>query len=211
MLASLRRLRSRSCGTRQSAGAFRANLTKNRLPSGTASGRNQLRTRVQKVRKISRQLTKSVEPNEASLRDRRVCSRVACVLYPSGSSATALAAVLVNSLPREHHMSHLRGHDFAGGHLGMPLRFYISWSPVAAVPDLPKSAAHGPLLFLRNHADLASAMRLTPRCMDMLKLLSAARWLRTRQLRRRFFAGSSANAAQKRLRALVAGNYVRRL
>ena len=54
-------------------------------------------------------------------------------------------------------------------------------------------------------------MRLTPRCMDMLKLLSAARWLRTRQLRRRFFAGCSVNAAQKRLRALAAGNFVRRL
>lgn len=54
-------------------------------------------------------------------------------------------------------------------------------------------------------------MRLTPRCLEILKLLSAARWLRTRQLHRRFFAQATANAAQRRLRALSAADYLRRV
>ena len=51
-------------------------------------------------------------------------------------------------------------------------------------------------------------MRLTTRCHEILKLLSAARWLRTRQLHRRFFAAASVDAAQKRLHKLVEGRYL---
>src|SRR5438552_13069327 len=54
-------------------------------------------------------------------------------------------------------------------------------------------------------------MRLTNRCHEILKLLSSARWLRTSQLHRRFFAPASVDAAQKRLHKLVEGRYLARL
>ena len=54
-------------------------------------------------------------------------------------------------------------------------------------------------------------MRLTPRCLDLLRLLVAARWLTTGQVHRRFFTRASLDAARKRLRKLVAGKYLRRV
>ena len=51
-------------------------------------------------------------------------------------------------------------------------------------------------------------MRLTQRCINLLRLLSAARWLTTRQIHRRFFAGATPDAARKRLRKLTAGEYL---
>ena len=51
-------------------------------------------------------------------------------------------------------------------------------------------------------------MRLTKRCLALLKLLRAARWLTTSQIRRRFFAGATDDAAQKRLRKLVQAGYL---
>ena len=54
-------------------------------------------------------------------------------------------------------------------------------------------------------------MRLTDRCHEILKLLSAARWLRTRQLHRRFFVPATVDAAQKRLHKLVEGRYLVRV
>lgn len=51
-------------------------------------------------------------------------------------------------------------------------------------------------------------MRLTPRCMDLLRLLSAARWLTTRQIHHRFFADRTMDAARKRLRKLTAHDYL---
>ena len=51
-------------------------------------------------------------------------------------------------------------------------------------------------------------MKLTPRCINLLRLLSAARWLTTGQIHRRFFAGATADAARKRLRKLTAGEYL---
>lgn len=51
-------------------------------------------------------------------------------------------------------------------------------------------------------------MRLTPRCIDLLRLLSASRWLSTSQIHRRFFASATVDAARKRLRKLNAGNYI---
>ena len=53
-------------------------------------------------------------------------------------------------------------------------------------------------------------MRLTTRCRDLLKLLAAARWLKTRQVQRRFFGNVSVDAARKRLAKLAAGRYVLR-
>src|SRR5439155_26969938 len=48
----------------------------------------------------------------------------------------------------------------------------------------------------------------TKRCLDILSLLAAARWLTTRQLHRRFFAGATTDAARKRLRALEQEKYI---
>lgn len=51
-------------------------------------------------------------------------------------------------------------------------------------------------------------MKLTPRCMNLLRLLAAARWLTTRQIHSRFFPGATMDAARKRLRKLAAGDYL---
>jgi DNA-binding PadR family transcriptional regulator len=51
-------------------------------------------------------------------------------------------------------------------------------------------------------------MRLTERCIDLLKLLLVARWLTTAQIHRRFFSTATADAVRKRLRKLSAAGYV---
>ena len=51
-------------------------------------------------------------------------------------------------------------------------------------------------------------MRLTKRCLALLKLLRAARWLTTSQIHRRFFSDSTMDAARKRLRKLVGEKYL---
>jgi hypothetical protein len=51
-------------------------------------------------------------------------------------------------------------------------------------------------------------MKLTPRCINLLRLLSTSRWLTTGQIHRRFFAGATPDAARKRLRKLTAGEYL---
>jgi hypothetical protein len=51
-------------------------------------------------------------------------------------------------------------------------------------------------------------MKLTPRCINLLRLLSAARWLTTRQIHCRFFPDATMDAARKRLRKLTAGEYL---
>lgn len=51
-------------------------------------------------------------------------------------------------------------------------------------------------------------MKLTPRCINLLRLLATARWLTTRQIHHRFFAHASSDAARKRLRKLTAGQYL---
>lgn len=51
-------------------------------------------------------------------------------------------------------------------------------------------------------------MKLTPRCTNLLRLLSAARWLTTRQIHCRFFGGVTLDAARKRLRKLTEGEYL---
>jgi hypothetical protein len=51
-------------------------------------------------------------------------------------------------------------------------------------------------------------MRLTPRCLNLLRLLRAARWLTTGQVHARFFPHATFDAARKRLRKLTAGKYL---
>jgi len=50
--------------------------------------------------------------------------------------------------------------------------------------------------------------RLTPRCMDLLRLVRSARWLTTSQLRTRFFAHATPDAARRRLRKLTADRFL---
>src|SRR2546422_1007913 len=51
-------------------------------------------------------------------------------------------------------------------------------------------------------------VRLTKRCMDLLELLRAARWLTTQQVRRRFFPHATLDATRKRLRKLTEAGYI---
>ncbi|MBZ5565094.1 MAG: replication-relaxation family protein [Acidobacteriia bacterium] len=51
---------------------------------------------------------------------------------------------------------------------------------------------------------------MTKRCLDLLHLLRAARWLATDQVRRRFFPKATADAARKRLRKLTDAGYLAR-
>ena len=51
-------------------------------------------------------------------------------------------------------------------------------------------------------------MRLTPRCINLLRLLSSARWLSTRQIHSRFFPEATVDAARRRLRKLTTGEYL---
>jgi hypothetical protein len=64
------------------------------------------------------------------------------------------------------------------------------------------------MLSMRRHGGIAKTLKLTPRCMNLLRLLSAARWLTTRQVHCRFFADATLDAARKRLRKLTAGEYL---
>ncbi len=64
------------------------------------------------------------------------------------------------------------------------------------------------MLSMRHHRGAAETIKLTPRCINLLRLLSAARWLTTRQVHCRFFAGATLDAARKRLRKLTAGGHL---
>ena len=74
--------------------------------------------------------------------------------------------------------------------------------------NLRIAAPLGPVLRLRRDDEIARAMRLTKRCMDLLHLLRAARWLTTRQVRMRFFPRVTADAGRKRLRKLTQAGYL---
>ena len=52
-------------------------------------------------------------------------------------------------------------------------------------------------------------MRLTSRCLALLRLLRAARWLTTTQIHRRYFSHATIDACRKRLRKLASHDYVR--
>jgi hypothetical protein len=83
------------------------------------------------------------------------------------------------------------------------MRMDISGPHSSTLPDLQVDPAHGAVRALRRHRAVAGSVRLTERCMDLLKLLWAARWLTTGQIHRRFFPGATMDAARKRLRKLT--------
>src|ERR1039458_6873994 len=92
----------------------------------------------------------------------------------------------------------------------MQLPFQVSRPSAPRVPDLRIGAADGAVLQLRRDGAPARTMRLTGRCMELLRLLSSARWLTTGQVHRRFFACASIGAARRRLRILAHAGYVRK-
>lgn len=51
-------------------------------------------------------------------------------------------------------------------------------------------------------------MRITNRCLALMRLLKSARWLSTSQIHRRFFSHAKLNAASKRLCRLKMGDYL---
>src|SRR5437667_874413 len=72
------------------------------------------------------------------------------------------------------------------------------------------AAPHGAVFCLRRDHAIAGAIkvRLTERCMDLLRMLRAARWLTTGQVRRRFFPHTTVDAVHKRLRKLTEATYL---
>src|ERR1039458_6340959 len=105
----------------------------------------------------------------------------------------------------------LRRGDLARRALEMRLPVHVPRPPAARMPDLRVDAARGAVLQLRRDGTPpGAAMRLTARCIDLLRILRAARWLTTSQVRRRFFPRATLSAARRRLRRLAAAGYVRK-
>ena len=109
-----------------------------------------------------------------------------------------------------HDLSKLRGGDFARGHMAVPVRVHVSRSFAEDLPGVRIAAAHGAMLRLRRDGEIAGAMkvRLTERCLDLLRSLQAARWLTTGQVWRRFFPDAKVNAVHKYMRRLARAGYV---
>lgn len=116
--------------------------------------------------------------------------------------------VLANCLHGEACLPQLRSGSFAGGLVAMRLWIHLSWTPFARLSSLRIAATVCPVLWMWTYRALAEGMKLTPRCIDILKLLSAARWLSTMQIHRRFFGRASVDAARKRLRKLAQSRYL---
>ena len=120
-------------------------------------------------------------------------------------------AVLEDGLHAADPVPELRSGDFACGALAMQLRLYLSGPSSTGLPCLPIAAANGPRLCLWGNGEATRAMRLTTRCMDLLRLLRGARWLTTSQVKRRFFGHVTPDAARKRLLKLTEADYLVRV
>jgi hypothetical protein len=95
--------------------------------------------------------------------------------------------------------------------VAVPLRIHVGLARDEAMPDLRLAAAGRAVFQLRRDRTVTGTMRLTGRCMEILEMMRAARWLTTGQIRRRFFGRASLDAARKRLRKLGGGEYIRRV
>lgn len=116
--------------------------------------------------------------------------------------------VFANGLPIQYRLPKLRIGYIARWPLAMRLWFYLSRTHSAGVSRLRFTSPNGPLLRLRSNRETSRTMRLTDRCIDLSRLLVAARWLTTSQIHRRFFGQVSADAARKRLRKLTQAKYL---
>jgi hypothetical protein len=108
-------------------------------------------------------------------------------------------------------MSKLWQRDFSRGNLAMPIvQIYLRRSSSAALSHLLFAPTHGAMLCLPHHCKITGRgiMRLTQRCIDLMNLLKAARWLTTCQIHHRFFTDATIDAARKRLRKLAIAGYL---
>ena len=102
----------------------------------------------------------------------------------------------------------LRRDRLVGWPLALRLRLHLPWACASSLSCLCIDPSHGAMLRLRCHGETARTMRLTPRCIDIFKLLLGAGWLTTSQIHRRFFAHATMDAARKRLRKLTEDEYL---
>jgi hypothetical protein len=89
----------------------------------------------------------------------------------------------------------------------MPLRVYVSRTPVAVLPRLRLLADAGPLRSLRRNGN-GAAMKLTERDGRLLGELGRFRWLSTGQIARVLFPANHLTAVHRRLRVLRKHRYV---
>src|SRR5437016_14624509 len=85
--------------------------------------------------------------------------------------------VLAQGVYSADSLPELRRSTLAGGHLAVRLRLHVLRAFVARVPSLRFAAAHGALLSMWRDGEVTGAMILTKRCIELLNLLQAARWL----------------------------------
>src|SRR5204862_8366665 len=78
-----------------------------------------------------------------------------------------------------------------------------------ALSPMPLDATGRTMHRLRNQPPVTRGnMRLTTRCLGLLRLIRAARWLSTGQIQRRFFPLATTDAVRKRLRKLTSTGYL---
>jgi len=102
----------------------------------------------------------------------------------------------------------LRRGDFSGWDVALFLRLHLRRPLNENVQYLRFAAADGSLLRMWHNPTFATAMKLTERCIGILTLLASARWLKTSQVHRRYFADASFSAARRRLRLLEEEKFV---
>jgi hypothetical protein len=130
-------------------------------------------------------------------------------LYQMADPHCPASPVLGRSLLTKYPMPKLWSTGIFGRDLALRLRVYVPRTFTSALSDLSFVAAPSAVLPLRTVAAITgAAMRLTPRCINLLRLLRTARWLTTSQVHRRFFSHATSDAVRKRLRKLTADGYL---
>src|SRR5262245_31814678 len=121
---------------------------------------------------------------------------------------TALA-VLEDGLHATDHVPEVQWHDLARWHVAVRLRLHDSRAPAAPVSQLWVVTADCALFSVRRNGEIAGAMRLTNRCMEILKFSNAARWSATGQIWQLFFRERTLDAARRWLRKATSARYLR--
>src|SRR5207245_11084573 len=116
--------------------------------------------------------------NPMGTRQPHLSGSVACAAYP----ALAILALRVRS---RDYLQRLQLRDLTGGDVAMPLRVPSGWTLDAGLSRVPEPTAYGPVFCLRCDREAARTMKLTPRCIELFRLLRGARWLSTGQIHRR--------------------------
>jgi hypothetical protein len=137
------------------------------------------------------------------------CPRKPNIIHQVGSSLCQANSFLDHRVCAPSPLPELWESDFFGWNLALWLRIYMALPSSTSLSQLWLNTTDHPVRQLRSDSDASGGkMRLTPRCLDLLKLLRTARWLTTAQIHRRFFPAATADAVRKRLRKLSAGRYL---